>query len=220
MGHPLRSSHLIPVLCAGLCGLSGIALGAQGDCANAQIDIQADQPADIDFRNNNALLRNVVITQCDMRVEAGEARISGGIDFQDSQWQFSGNVRITAEGGSLKSDKAVVSFRNNLISRAIITGSPAQFEQKRKDGLLARGHAATMDYETASGTVSFRDDAWLSDGCNEITGPQLVYNIRTQSVGGAATRSSSTENGRIRITIKPGDGSGNRPCVPSADPKP
>ena len=25
-------------------------------------------------------------------------------------------------------------------------------------------------------------NAWLSDGCNEITGQQLVYNIRTQSV--------------------------------------
>ncbi len=42
----------------------------------------------------------------------------------------------------------------------------------------------TIDYETASGTVSFRDEAWLSDGCNEITGKQLVYNIKEQSVQG------------------------------------
>lgn len=201
-------------------GLLGEAQAAQAPCANPKIEIQADQPADIDFRTNNAVLRNVVITQCDMRVEAGEAHISGGIDFQDSRWEFSGNVRIKAEGGNLRSDKATVSFRDNLIARATITGTPAEFEQTRKDGTLARGRASTMDYETTSGTVSFRDNAWLSDGCNEITGPQLVYNIRTQSVGGRAARESGAPGDRIRITIQPGDAEGKKPCVVPADPKP
>ena len=36
-------------------------------------------------------------------------------------------------------------------------GAPAQFEQQREDGTTARGRANTIDYETASGTVSFND---------------------------------------------------------------
>jgi lipopolysaccharide transport protein LptA len=200
--------------------LLGTAHGAQAPCANPKIEINADQPADIDFRTNNAVLRNVEITQCDMRVEAGEAHISGGIDFKDSRWEFSGNVRITAEGGNLKSDKATVSFRDNLISRATITGTPAQFEQKRKDGTLARGRASTMDYETSSGLVSFRDNVWLAVGCNEFTGPQYVYNIKTQSVGGKSLRNAGAPGDRIRITIQPGDAEGKQPCAAPADPKP
>ena len=112
-------------------------------------------------------------------------------------------MRITAEGGSLSSDKAIVSFRNKLISAATITGAPAQFEQQRDDGTTARGRANTIDYETASGTVSFNTNAWLSYGRNEITGQQLVYNIRTQSVQGQPKPGASSGDGRVRIVIQP-----------------
>ena len=115
---------------------------------------------------------------------------------------ISGDVRITAEGGSLSSDKAVVSFRNKLISAATITGAPAQFEQKREDGTTARGRANTIDYETASGTVSFNTNALLSYGRNEVTGQQLVYNIRTQSLQGQ-TKSAQHGTDRIRLVIQP-----------------
>jgi lipopolysaccharide transport protein LptA len=201
-------------------GLLGTANGAPAPCANPKIEIQADQPADIDLRTNNAVLRNVEITQCDMRVKAGEARISGGIDVENSRWEFSGNVRITAEGGILRSDKATVTFRDKLIARAIITGTPAEFEQARKDGTLARGRASTMDYETSSGSVSFRENVWLSVDCKEFTGPQFVYNIKTQSVGGKSVRNAGAPGDRFRITIQPGDAEGKEPCPAPADPKP
>jgi lipopolysaccharide transport protein LptA len=201
-------------------GLLGAAHAAQSSCANPAIEIQADQPADIDIRNNKAVLRNVVITQCDMRIEAAEARVTGGIDFENSRWAFSGNVRIRAEGGRLSSDMAVVSFRNKLISQATITGEPAEFEQPRDDGTTSRGHAKTIEYETTNGTVSFRDDAKLSDGCNEISGQALTYNIRAQRVEGQKTPVPQAENGRITITIQPGGKPGNPCAKPGTEPKP
>ena len=93
-----------------------------------------------------------------------------------------------------------------------VTGSPAEFEQLRNDGTTSRGRAPTIDYETANGTVSFRDRAWLSDGCNEITGNQLVYNIKAQSVQGqTADTSTPGANGRVRIVIQPQSQQG-KPC--------
>jgi lipopolysaccharide transport protein LptA len=113
-------------------------------------------------------------------------------------------VRITPDGGSLSSDKAVVSFRNKLISAATITGTPAQFEQKREDGTLARGRANTIDYDTASGTVSFNTNAYLSYGSNEATGQKFTYNIRTQSLEpGQVKPGASTGDGRVRFVIRP-----------------
>ncbi len=173
-------------------------------CANQEIVVEA-KPMEVDYRNNNAVLRDVVITQCDMRIQAAEARVTGGLDFENSQWTISGDVRITAEGGKLNSDKAVVSFRDNLISQATITGTPAQFEQQRDDGSLARGRANTIDYETGKGTVSLITDAWLSpDGRNEISAQKLVYNIRTQSVQGQARPAADGKDPeRVRIVIQP-----------------
>jgi lipopolysaccharide transport protein LptA len=184
-------------------GLLGVAEGAQAPCANQEIVLEA-KPLEMDYRKNNAVLRDVVITQCGVRIQAKEARINGGLDFENSHWTISGDVRITAEGGSLTSDKAVVAFRNKLISAATITGSPAQFEQLRGDGTTARGRANTIVYETASGTVSFNTNAFLSYGRNEATGEQFVYNIRKQSLEpGQATPGASIGNGRVRFVFHP-----------------
>ena len=206
--------HLVPLAA----GLLGVAAAAQTPRENQKIVMDA-VPVNINYRENTAVFRDVVITQGDMRIEAALANVKGGLDFENGEWTISGNVRITAEGGNLRSDKATVQFRNNLISQATITGAPAEFEQLRKDGTTSRGRANTINYETASGTVSFRDNAWLSDGCNEITGKQLVYNIKQQSVQGQ-TRAAPSEGGRIRIVIQPKDAAGN-PCAnAAADKKP
>jgi lipopolysaccharide transport protein LptA len=202
MATSIRNSSSAVLLVLLAAGLLGVAEGATAPCANQEIVLEA-KPLEMDYRNNNAVLRDVVITQCGVKIQAAEARIDGGLNFENSHWTISGDVRITAEGGSLNSDKAIVSFRDKLIYAATITGAPAQFEQKREDGTTARGHANTIDYETTSGIVSFNTNAWLSYGRNEITGQQLVYNIRTQSVQGQAKPGANIGDGRVRIVIQP-----------------
>jgi lipopolysaccharide transport protein LptA len=197
-----RNSPIASLCALVATGLLGVAEAAQAPCANQEIVLEA-KPLEMDYRNNNAVLRDVVITQCGVRIQAAEAQITGGLNFENSHWTISGDVRITAEGGNLSSDKAIVSFRNKLISAATITGAPAQFEQQREDGTTARGRANTIDYETTSGTVSFKTNAWLSYGRNEITGQQLVYNIRTQSVQGQPKANAGSGDGRVRIVIQP-----------------
>lgn len=203
-----------------LLGLLGTAQAAETPRCAEKIVLEA-VPLDIDYRNNRARFREVVLHQCDVRIEAAEANVVGGLDFENGEWTVSGNVRIKAEGGSLKSDKAVVQFRNNLISQATVTGSPAEFEQLRKDGTTSRGHASTISYEPGSGTVKLRDNAWLSAGCNELKGEQLVYNIKTQRVEGQP-QAVPGANGRITITIQPKGESGNpAPCAkPAAEKSP
>jgi lipopolysaccharide transport protein LptA len=185
------------------CGLLGAAAVAQVP-REAQKIVMDAVPVEIDTRNNTAVFRDVVITQGDLRIQANEAHVAGGLDFETGKWTVIGDVRINAEGGSLKSDKAVVSFRDKLISQATITGSPAVFEQKRQDGTLSHGRAGTIDYETASGTVNFAGDAWLSIGGNEISGQSFAYNIKTQKMQpltrGDAARSDTS---RIRFVIPP-----------------
>jgi lipopolysaccharide transport protein LptA len=192
------------VVALGLLGTShGHAAATATNCANAEIVLDA-RSMDAGTRTNDAVLRDVVITQCDMRIQGSEARVSGGLNFENGQLIMLGDVRISAEGGHITSDKAVVSFRDRLIARATITGSPAEFEQKRDDGGISRGRAGTIDYQTESGTVSLSDDAWITtDGKNQISAKTLVYNIRTQSFQGRpkANTPEPSGAGRIRIVI-------------------
>ena len=157
--------------------------------------------SEVDYRTNMVVFSQVVISQGAMRVQADHAHASG-LNFANSRWTFDGHVRIdAAPSGSLRSDQAVVEFRDNRILRATANGKPAEFEQPRGDSQqMARGHADEIVYDVSEGTVRLSNDAWLSDGVNEISGPLLVYNIRAQRVQ-AATQPGSDQ--RVHITISP-----------------
>lgn len=172
-----------------------------------------------DIRNNRIVMHDVTISQGDLRIRADKASVVGGLNYQNSKWTISGSVRINAQGGNLTSDEAVVTFTNNLITRATITGAPAEFEGQR-EGVAepTRGRARTIDYETTTGNVSLKDQAWLLDGCNELRAEQLVYNIISQRVQAQSVAATTGSDGRVRITIQPQSPSG-KPCsAPGSKP--
>ena len=159
--------------------------------------------SDFDYRNNTLLFRRVRISQGAMQVEADEAR-ANGLNFENSEWNLSGSVRIHVPDGRLNSGQADVTFRNNEISRAVIRGQPASFEQRLKDEQkLARGRASSIEYDVQAGTVRLSGDAWLTDGQNEIRGDTLIYDIGRQRIVGNPT---GRDPGGVRIIIKPGNG--------------
>src|SRR5205823_8973381 len=46
--------------------------------------------------------------------------------------------------GNLRSDQAVVEFRDNHIARATVTGKPAEFEQQRTDSGRSEEHTSEL----------------------------------------------------------------------------
>jgi lipopolysaccharide transport protein LptA len=180
------------------CNLAAPALALAAPPAPQPISVDA-RSSEVDYKTNTVVFTQVVISQGATRVQAEHAHATG-LDFANSRWIFEGNVRIEAqEQGTLRSDVAVVEFRDNHIARATITGKPAAFEQQRADSdKVARGHADEIVYDVDAGTVRLTTDAWLSNGQNEISGPLLVYNMREQRVE-AATAPGTGEH--IHITI-------------------
>jgi lipopolysaccharide transport protein LptA len=181
--------------------------------------------SEVDYKTNTVVFKDVTITQGDMRIQAEHAHATG-LNFVNSKWTFEGNVRIDAEErGNLRSDDAVVEFHDNRILRATVTGKPANFEQKRAGSeQMARGHADKIVYDINEGTVRLNEDAWLSDGQSEISGPLLIYNIRAQKVQASAPDSGE----RVHIVIQPRGGgpAGKEPgktpdaAKPQAQPSP
>jgi lipopolysaccharide transport protein LptA len=169
------------------------------DARRLPIDIASSK---VDYKGDTIVFEGVVITQGDTRVQADRAHATGLDNFDNSRWTFEGNVRINGEQhGTLKSDVAVVEFRNKYISKATATGNPAEFEQKRSDNdEIARGRAKEIVYDVTAGTVRLESDAWVWDGHNEMSAPQLIYDIREQHV--RATAEPGTGN-QVHLKIDP-----------------
>ena len=191
-----------------LCALPAAAGAQILSPANTQLPITVEaQSNDLDFRNNIIVFHKVKITQGKLSVEADQAQ-ANGVNFDNSRWQFRSKVKITVDQGFLTSDDAEISFGDKQLTKAVVNGTPAEFEQRReKTGQLARGRADSIVYDVKSGTVNLTKNAWLSDGQNEIRGESLKYSINEQRVVANATEQSSQ---RVHITITP----------PPAKPKP
>jgi len=183
-------------------GCAALAGPAPADPASdTQLPISLDaQSSDLDYRNNIIVFRKVKITQGKMSVEADQAQ-ANGVNFDNSRWNFRGKVRISVDQGLLTSDEAEITFSNKVLTKAVISGTPAEFEQPReKTGQIARGRANLIIYDVQQGTVNLSKEAWLSDGQNEIRGESLKYSVRDQRVVADAAEQGSQ---RVRITITP-----------------
>jgi lipopolysaccharide transport protein LptA len=207
--------------------LLGVALASGAAAAPAPPSaLQPGQPpinleatsTEVDGRTNTLVFSDVVISQGATRVQADHAHATG-LNFANSRWTFEGKVRIDAEQhGNLRSDQAAIEFRDNRIARATITGNPAEFEQKRAGSdQIARGRAGEIVYDLNDGTVRLTNQAWLTDGQNEISGPLLVYNIREQRVQAAAAPGTDQ---RVHITIAPHVVPGPGKTEPAKPPPP
>lgn len=214
-----RAQSLVAAVCATMFATLGFAAAGPstlGTCG--KINVNAKKGGAQFKGGGSTQLTDVTITAdgCDMEIKANSIQTTS-LDLEDSDWTLNGNVRIRSDQqqSKLSSDRAVVQFRNSEIQRITMTGSPAEFEQKRPDsGLITRGHAKQMVYEASAGVVRLVEDAWISDGGKEIKTPQLVYDIRKAEIrstgsedggksGGSTSSGSSGNSDRVIITIDP-----------------
>ncbi len=172
---------------------------------NEQAPILLDaQSNELDLRTNSAVFHKVRISQGNMSITADEGHASkhtSGLNFDNSVWVFTGHVKIAMEQGQLTSDDAQITFANQVISKAVADGKPAEFEEPiAKTGKMARGHADAIDYDVATNEVHFSKGAYLSSGDDEMHGESLRYNVLTQTV-----RALEAEQGsqRVHIVITP-----------------
>ena len=173
------------------------------------------QSTSIDLKTNSAVFTKIRISQGGMSITADQGQASqqrsADLYFQDNVWNFRGNVKITVEQGELFSDDAQITFVNNVLSKAVVNGKPAAFEQTvAKTGKLAKGNAETIDYDAAKHLVRFLKNAYLSNVDNEIRGQSLKYDVLGQKVIAEEAEQNSQ---RVHITITP-------PPPKSAQPKP
>ena len=163
------------------------------------------QSTSIDLKTNSAVFSKIRISQGAMSITADQGQASqqrsANLYFENNVWNFRGNVKITVEQGQLFSDDAQITFVNSVLSKAVVNGKPASFEQTvAKKGKLAKGHAETIDYDAAKHLVRFSKNAYLNDGDHDILAQSVKYDILGQKVIAEEAEQNSQ---RVHITITP-----------------
>jgi len=151
-------------------------------------------------KSNSVDFQDIVVTWRDIKVKADRCHATG-LDTENNEWAFDGNVRIHSDRGDLNSDKAVVEYKNGEIAKATVTGSPAEFEQASDNqDRQVRAHAAEIVYSVADQLLRLSGDAVLTVGQAKVNAPQIKYDIRAQTY--EAAKQPGTD-GRVHGTIPP-----------------
>ena len=153
-----------------------------------------------DGKNSLLMFTGLRLSQGHIGIEADEGRATR-MDFEDSVWQFNGNVIIDIENGHIECDAAELKFDEFQLKLATVTGSPATFELRRTEtGEVTYAEAGKLVYDIGSGVIEFSEHATITEGGNQISSDFLVYNIAEQRIN---AESSGSEDGRVRITYTP-----------------
>ena len=148
------------------------------------------------------MFRGLRLSQGTIGVEADEGRASN-LDFEDSIWQFSGNVVIDVENGHIECETADLQFTEHQLTLATIVGSPATFELKRQGSdEVTYAEAGKLRYDLMAGTIEFSENAVITEGGNQIASNYLIYNILEQRIN---AQGSPDGDGKVRITYTPKD---------------
>ena len=168
------------------------------------ISLDADSTA-YDGKRSMLMFRGLRMTQWTIGIEADEGRASN-LDFEDSVWQFSGNVVIDVENGHIECDTADLQFTDHQLTLATIAGGPATFELTRPGSEeTTYAEAGKLRYDLLAGTIEFSGDAVITEGGNQIASNFLVYNIVEQRIN---AQGSPEGDGKVRITYTPKEGAG------------
>lgn len=201
---------------------SAPAAPAQGPVAGATSAASADSEgcneplcytaSRLEAERNHMVLHDISIvdtTRGITRIKADLAEANGP-DLGDSEWVLTGHVQVFMPQGKLSADKATVRFASKRIASMSAQGAPAEFEHSadaaasnpaqgeagsRVRGAIdsAHGHAREIDYDMERDLLKLNGDAWLSDGCNEITSQSIVYDIANQKVRADAAPGGDTQ---------------------------
>ena len=183
-----------------ICGFFGClsVAGAQQSPLPQKIVVDMDKWS-FDQENQRYEFEGLKITQSGLSIEADHA-LGTGRDFDSSQWQLSGNVRLVIDTAVVTADEASFAFENNELVSGVMTGGPARFDDTSlTQDRHARGSSSRILFSSADGTIRLEGDASLVVGAIDAKGCEIVYSLRDNSVSSGGSDCGE----KFKITVNP-----------------
>ncbi|MDA9108812.1 hypothetical protein N9X63_06265 [Woeseiaceae bacterium] len=126
------------------------------------------------------------------------------LDFENSVWQFKGNVKIILNNGEINAASTYLEFKGHQIRVAKITGSSEQqaiLKLYREEKLsITKATADRIDYDFDAAIIDFSGNVSIVEDGNQISSSYLVYNINKQTI---QAQSKNQNNPKVKITYTP-----------------
>ena len=183
----------------------------------AQIDT-TKLPITIDAESTDYLGEESILTFNKLNLSQGNISITADsgqankLDFENSVWQFNGNVKIILSDGEINAESTYLEFKGHQIKIATIRGVPedqARLTLQRQDKLsLTTATADRIDYDFDAGMIDFSGRVSIVEDGNQISSSYLVYNINKQTI---QAQSKSQNDPKVKITFTPRVGNNEQP---------
>lgn len=204
--------------------LAVLALAAAALAPAAAVPANASSGADIVVEGRNPVMnmnagtlemRSVRVSQAPSTVIEAQSAATGLADgYENSRWEFTGNVHVEFDGMVLDAERARAVFANGRLQTLEVQGGPANFSHPGKEaGRRNLGRADRINYDASSREVRFSGNTWYSDGRNEATTEAIVYNLNNSEVTSVGDNS---DDSRVRMIIRP-DRRVPAPATPDRD---
>lgn len=134
-----------------------------------------------------------------------------GLDVADSLWVLSHNVRVDLPQGQLRAERADIQILKKRIATVSAQGSPVEVDLIRKaesGGGVVHGHADHINYDAPQSQLTMQGNSWISDGCNDVSSSEIVYDMATEHIHAHGGGDGQT---LVHGTVR---GRGTAPCSP------
>lgn len=156
------------------------------------------------LQSNRSVCKGVHVSGVNIDISADEGAASE-TDFEDSEWQFTGNVEISVGSTMINADQARFTFSENELVAGELTGDPVMLEDFiLDDNVEIRGTAQRILYDNRDATATMEGEVSFRRGTREFLGCDLIYNLNEKSM-----QSGSSECG-VRMRIFPEEDSAAR----------
>ena len=197
---PYKPAMCTLILFASLLVSPQATIAQSDDLLRIPMQLDADS-TDYDGKSSMLMFRGLRLSQGSLGIAADIGRATK-MDFEDSVWQFEGQVVIDVDNGHIESDSAEMQFSGYQLRLATIVGTPATFRLTRPGSdQETYAEAGQLKYDLIAGVIEFSDNAMITEGGNQIASNHLVYNIREQRINAS---SAGEGDPKVRITYTPG----------------
>lgn len=146
-----------------------------------------------------------------MDIEAGST--AGSLDDRHPT-VLSNGVTISQGSLQVEANTATITTSGGQPIRAVLSGEPVKLKQLLDDGTPMNATAGKVDYDMNTDIVVFTEDVKIQQPRGSLSGPRVVYNMKTGMVN-----SSSDSSGRVKMTIQPRNAA-TTPAKPATTKKP
>jgi lipopolysaccharide transport protein LptA len=190
-----------------------VVVGFAADAQNTAVEELVLDSQSLSFDGQAKLfeLHAPQITQGSLRIQADDA-LATGVDFNaQSEWTFTGNVRITIETTQIEAASAKFRFEQKRLARGELEGSPVTFtDVDPAQQTTVTGQAQKMSYDSIARTIRLTDTARMQRDNVEFQGCDLIYDFGAERV----TSGSADCADRFRVIARK-----DQPSSPAPPPQ-